>query len=44
MQLSVRINDISKLFLIESLEVQLGLGNFVFILIKLISNIILKIN
>lgn len=42
MQLSVRINDISKLFLIESLEVQLGLGNFVFILIKLISNIILK--
>ena len=26
MQLSVRINDISKLFLIESLEVQWGLG------------------
>ena len=44
MQLSVRINDISKFFLIEFLEVQWDLGNFVFILIKLISNFIKKIN
>lgn len=42
MQLSVRINDISKFFLIEFLEVQWDLGNFVFILIKLISNFIKK--
>lgn len=40
MQLDVRINDISKLFLIASLEMLWGLGNLVFVLLKLISDFV----